>query len=65
MSDGWGVFEYHDSVHVVPMSEINEHYFLECQCCPKYENGVYVHNSFNGLVDLDLTGIVDCPYGNC
>lgn len=61
---GWGVFEYRDSVHVLPISEQEEHYFVDCQCNFKYENGVYVHNSFYGN-DVDLSGIIDQPFGNC
>ena len=65
MNNAWGVYEYHDSVHVMPVSEITEHYFTECQCGVKYENGVYVHNSLYADEPVDLTGIVDLPFGNC
>jgi hypothetical protein len=60
----WGVYEYHDSVHVVKCDEIEEHYFIECQCGVKYQDGVYVHESLYGD-DVDLNGIVDEPFGNC
>lgn len=65
MSKDWGVYEYHDSVHFVPVVEITEHYFTDCQCGVQYENGVYVHNSLYGEGDVNLTGIIDQPFGNC
>lgn len=61
----WGVYEYHDSVHVVKVDEITEHYFDKCQCGVKYQDGVYVHNSLYGDEPVNLTGIVDLPFGNC
>lgn len=61
----WGVYEYHDSVHVIPVAEEDTHYFIECTCGVLYQDGVYVHNSFCGEDDIDLTGIIDIPFGNC
>lgn len=44
----WGVFEYADTVQVVPLDDIKEHDLNNCHCLPYLKNGVYVHNSFNG-----------------
>lgn len=61
----WGVYEFHDSVHILPVNECDEHYFIECQCGVKYQDGVYVHNSLDGYTDVDLTNIITHPFGNC
>lgn len=47
MSKGWSVFEYHDSVHVMPIDDDEDHYFFDCKCSPSYKEGVYIHNSFD------------------
>lgn len=41
----WEVVKYHDSIHVVPRNDLIEHSFDDCECCPRYEDGVYIHNS--------------------
>ena len=43
----WEVINHHGSIHVIPKSDSKEHFFLECGCNPKYEGGVYVHNSYD------------------
>ncbi len=41
----WGIFEYHDSTHVAPIVDSIKHEIsADCECKPKYENGVYIHN---------------------
>lgn len=57
---GWGCFEFHDTVHVMPFNDNEGHYFLDCECKPKYENGVYVHNSFDSremLEQMEVDGV--------
>ncbi|MEG2273218.1 MAG: hypothetical protein RSC05_13205 [Acinetobacter sp.] len=48
MNKDWGVYEYHESAHVVPINDIKEHSLEDCKCGVKYDDGVYVHNSYDG-----------------
>ena len=43
----WGVYEYHDSIHVMPNDDTKDHFFDECECGVRYENGVYIHSSYD------------------
>ena len=44
----WSVYEYHDSVHVVPEKDLKPHtYSPDCECGCVYKDGVYVHNSYD------------------
>ncbi|WP_171494609.1 hypothetical protein [Acinetobacter junii] len=44
----WSVYEYHDSVHVVPEKDLKPHtYSPDCECGCVYEDGLYVHNSYD------------------
>lgn len=56
----WSVYDYHDSVHVVPDDDKDNHYLdADCHCGVKYQEGVYVHTSFDGrelLENLDCEG---------
>lgn len=51
----WGVFEYHDSVHVICIDEADEHKFMDCDCGVRYENGVYIHNA----IYIDVSEVED------
>lgn len=45
MSDGWLVARQ----HVVPVNDTHEHDLtLNCWCKPKVDDGVVIHNSFDG-----------------
>lgn len=61
----WQLYEYGSEQRILPESEEDEHYFTDCHCGAKYENGVLVHNSFYGIDPVDLSGIIDQPYGSC
>ena len=61
----WIFSYYNGEQHIVPESEEDEHYFNDCHCGAKYDNGVWVHNSFYGIEPIDLSGIIDKPYGSC
>lgn len=61
----WVFIYYNGEQHIVPESEEDEHYFHDCYCGAKYENGVLVHNSFYGIELIDLSVIIDQPYGSC
>lgn len=51
----WGVFEYHGSVHVIPLDDEREHYSdAECNCQPVYSDGCYIHNSYDGREAYEL-----------
>ena len=55
----WATIEHHDSVYVVPIDDINEHSLDNCECGVKYDNGVYIHNSYDKremLEQLDIDG---------
>ena len=55
----WATIEHHDSVHVVPIDDINEHSLDNCECGVKYSDGVYIHNSYDKrevLEQLDIDG---------
>ena len=43
----WATIEHHDSVHVVPINDIKEHSLDNCECGVKYNDGVYIHNSYD------------------
>ena len=44
----WEVHEIHDSVHVIPQSDLKPHDFNpDCKCGVRYESGVYIHNSYD------------------
>ena len=44
----WQIIEFHDSCHVVPINDTKEHSLEDCKCGVKYNNGVYIHNSYDG-----------------
>lgn len=44
----WVVYTFHESVQVVPIDDLKPHSFFHCECHPKIEDGVFVHNSFDG-----------------
>ena len=55
----WATIEFHDSVHVVPIDDIKEHSLDNCECGVKYNDGVYIHNSYDKrelLEQLDIDG---------
>ena len=60
----WQLYEYGSEQHILPESEEDEHYFNDCHCGAKYENGVWVHNSFYGIEPIDLSSIIDQPFGS-
>lgn len=40
--------EIHESVHVTPQNDLKPHDFNpDCKCGVRYENGVYIHNSYD------------------
>lgn len=44
----WQVIEIHDSVYVIPQQDIRPHSEgSDCACGVKYEDGVYIHNSYD------------------
>lgn len=47
---GWCVYSYMtDALHVLPRGDIRDHYLQpSCPCHPMEEDGVIVHNSFDG-----------------
>lgn len=49
----WAIYEIHDSIHVIPVDDLKPHIESpDCTCGVVYEDGVYVHNSFD---DRELT----------
>lgn len=51
----WGVFETDEAIHVVPISDTDEHIMVgDCGCEPSIEDGehydrpIITHNSFDG-----------------
>ena len=55
----WATIEFHDSVHVVPIDDIKKHSLDNCECGVKYNDGVYIHNSYDKrelLEQLDIDG---------
>ncbi|MCT9416495.1 hypothetical protein KTI94_06895 [Acinetobacter baumannii] len=44
----WTVYEFHDSVQVIPDDDLKPHSLFHCECHPKYEDGIFIHNSFDG-----------------
>jgi len=48
----WGVFERDDTVEIVPLRDIREHFFgMKCWCQPRRDEkdpSVIVHNSADG-----------------
>ncbi len=44
----WKVIEIHDSIHVIPENDKKPHdQNPDCKCDPIYEDGVYIHNSYD------------------
>lgn len=44
----WEAHEIHESVHVTPQNDLKPHDFNpDCKCGVRYENGVYIHNSYD------------------
>lgn len=43
----WSVVKYHDSVHVIPNNDIDDHYVENCTCGVRYEDGAYIHMAFD------------------
>lgn len=44
----WEVHEIYDSVHVIPQNDLKPHdVSANCICGVSYENGVYIHNSYD------------------
>jgi len=50
MSGQWQVqWDYYDRRHVVPLDDLGEHTLaLYCRCFPREDDGIIVHNSFDG-----------------
>ena len=44
----WTALEVYDSVQVVPDDDLKPHSLIHCECHPKYEDGIFIHNSFDG-----------------
>ncbi|MEN6047767.1 hypothetical protein [Acinetobacter baumannii] len=44
----WTVYKFHDSVQVVPDDDLKPHSLFHYECHPKYEDGIFTHNSFDG-----------------
>ncbi|HGW4397469.1 MULTISPECIES: hypothetical protein [Acinetobacter] len=44
----WTAFEVYDSVQVIPENDLKHHSTFHCKCHPKYEDGIFIHNSFDG-----------------
>lgn len=53
----WATVEYHGSYHVIPINDKKEHSFENCDCGVYYEDGVYVHNSYD---KRELLEELDC-----
>lgn len=46
---GWRiVFSATGEPHVVPADELEQHDPENCRCCPREDDGVIVHSSFDG-----------------
>lgn len=46
----YGVYEHHDTVHVIKVDEFNKHKLdADCICEVDYKNGVYVHTDIGVL----------------
>lgn len=58
----WAVVESHDSIHVIPIDDKSDHdATADCHCSPRYDDGVYIHPSFDGREVLEMM----CPDGQC
>ncbi|MEI1687073.1 hypothetical protein V8P55_02165 [Acinetobacter baumannii] len=44
----WSVHKVYDSVQVLPDDDLKPHSFFHCECHPEYEDGIFIHNSFDG-----------------
>lgn len=44
----WSVQEVYGSFQVVPDDDLKPHSLFHCECHPKYEDGIFIHNSFDG-----------------
>lgn len=44
----WTVYKFHNSVQVIPDDDLKLHSLIHCECHPKYEDGFFIHNSFDG-----------------
>lgn len=44
----WSVHEFYDSIQVLPDDDLKPHSLFHCECHPKYEDGIFIHNSFDG-----------------
>lgn len=50
----WVVIEYAETVQVIPGGDLKRHDLDNCECIPKLQNGVYVHNSFDGREENEI-----------
>ncbi|GAA5560688.1 hypothetical protein Asch02_02199 [Acinetobacter schindleri] len=44
----WIALEIYDSVQVVPDDDLKPHSLIHCECHPRFEGGIFIHNSFDG-----------------
>lgn len=44
----WSVYKIYDSVQVVPDDDFKPHSLIHCECHPRFEGGIFIHNSFDG-----------------
>ncbi|EPP9279681.1 hypothetical protein PZF29_003535 [Acinetobacter baumannii] len=50
----WAVYEFHDSVQVVPDDDLKPHSFFHCECHLEYVDGIFIHNAFNGREETEM-----------
>ncbi|MEG2114569.1 MAG: hypothetical protein RRZ38_11850 [Hafnia sp.] len=44
----WQITKFLGYYHVLPVNDTKQHSFKNCECGVKYDDGVYVHNSYDG-----------------
>lgn len=48
MKQGWRIVPQGDINHVIPVDDDGMHQIENCSCNPRWDDGVMVHNSFDG-----------------
>ncbi len=43
----WSVYDFHGSIQVVPIDDLKPHSLFHCECHPRFEDGIFIHNSFD------------------
>lgn len=45
---GWFTAQSENGTHVLPLEDCGQHALVDCPCRPREDDGVIIHNSFDG-----------------